>query len=193
MPLTEEIKRHLHGTVLVDKWSQRGRITDGGTAMKRVLIAFPLLALLTVPAAADLGKGVTAYQRGDYVVAHGEFLASARAGEAQAKFSLGLMYLRGQGVAKDLPEALRWLRDAAGQGDGDARMVLGDLHMKDDPAVRDLAKSYLWLTLALSKVRGKKRHRTFDMRRRVTEMMAPKEREKAKRMVEQWRASSSTK
>lgn len=157
--------------------------------MKRVLVAFPLLALLTAPAAADLGEGVAAYQRGDYVVAHDEFLASARAGEAQAKFSLGLMYLRGQGVERDLTEAFRWLREAAGQGDGDARMVLGDLHMKDDPAMRDLTKSYLWLTLALSKVRGKKRHRTFDMIGRVTAMMTPGEREKAKRMVEQWRAS----
>ena len=156
--------------------------------MNRILIAFLLLAGLAVPAAAGLDQGVAAYKRGDYVVAHREFLAAARAGEARAKYSLGLMYLRGQAVAPDLSKALRWLREAAGQGNGDARMALGDLHMKDDPALRDLVKSYLWLTLALNKVRGGKRIRALEMRRQVTENMTPKEREKAELLVEQWRA-----
>jgi TPR repeat protein len=156
--------------------------------MKRTVIAVLLAASLSAPAWADLDKGAAAYRRGDFAAAHAEFLAAARNGEARAQYSLGLLYLRGQGVGQDYSAAMRWLRKAAGQGDGEARMVLGDLHMRDLPSIRDYVKSYMWLTLALAQVRGQKRQITFKMRAVVAAKMTPAEIARAKRMVRDWKA-----
>ena len=46
----------------------------GGT-MKRGAIVFLLLAGLSAPVAAGTAKGTAAYERGDFAVAHREFLA----------------------------------------------------------------------------------------------------------------------
>jgi TPR repeat protein len=155
--------------------------------MKRTAIAFLLAASLAAPAIAGTTEGTAAYKRGDFAAAHREFLSAARDGDARAQFSLGLMYLRGQGVAPDMRAASIWLRKAAGRGDGDARIVLGELHMRDIPGLRDFVKSHMWLTLALNKVRGPKRGMALDLRRQVAARMTPDQIARAQKLVADWR------
>ena len=50
--------------------------------------------------AADFVKGQAAYDRGDYTQAFEEFRSLAEQGDAKAQYNLGLMYARGQGVAR---------------------------------------------------------------------------------------------
>jgi len=154
--------------------------------MKRPAIAILLAASLISPALADLDKGTAAYRRSDFVTAHREFLAPAQKGEARAQFSLALLYLRGQGVAQDTTEAIRWLRKAANLGDGEARLVLGDVYMKGPP--RDYVKSYMWLVLALAKARGPQRHLALRLRKYVAQRMTPEQIARAKKMARDWRA-----
>lgn len=45
---------------------------------------------------------------------------AARGGEARAQFYLGQLYERGDGVAKNVAEALHWYRKAAHVGDAEA-------------------------------------------------------------------------
>ena len=155
--------------------------------MKRPAIAILLAASLISPASADLDKGTAAYKRGDFVTAHQEFLAPAREGEARAQFSLALLYLRGQGVARDTAVAMRWLRMAANRGDGEARLVLGDLYMRGPP-LRDYVKSYMWLTLALANLRGPKRNIAHRLRKHVAARMTPERIARAKKLARDWRA-----
>lgn len=155
--------------------------------MKRTAIALLMSVCLSVPAMAGVAEGTAAYERGDFATAHREFLADART-NARAQFSLGLMYLRGLGVAPDPGTGMRWLRKAAGRGDGDARLVLGELHARPDPAFRDYVKSYMWLTLALARVRGPKRGMALDLRARVAAKMTPDQVAQAKKLAEDWRA-----
>ncbi len=45
-------------------------------------------------------------------------------GDAGAMFNLGVCYDNGEGVAKDLKEAVRWYRAAADKGHADAKKAL---------------------------------------------------------------------
>ena len=56
-----------------------------------------------------------------------EWRAAADRGEAWAQFNLGLAYDKGDGVEKDLREAVRWYRKAAEQGDKEAQRALQKL------------------------------------------------------------------
>ena len=156
--------------------------------MTRTAIALLQVLGLATPAMANLDKAMEAYNRADFATARKEFRASAKNGEPRAQYSLGLLYIRGQGVKPDLKEVMKWLRKAAGQGDGEARMMLGDLYRKDIPMLRNLVKSYMWLTLAAHKVRGKKRDTTFRMRKQVGARMSQAQIDKANQMARDWRA-----
>jgi TPR repeat protein len=48
-------------------------------------------------------------------------------GDALAEWRLGVIYLDGQGVAKDLSTARAWLAKSAAQGNADAKSELGAL------------------------------------------------------------------
>src|SRR5208337_4622615 len=45
-----------------------------------------------------------------------DYLKLAEQGDAQAQYSLAVMYGKGQGVERDPPEAVKWLTKAAEQG-----------------------------------------------------------------------------
>ena len=89
--------------------------------MKRrttTLIAAGLLALALFGAlfylfgsAGPLEDGVAAYQEGDYATAMSYWRPLADQGNAEAQASLGMMYLKGQGVSQD--DARRRLRGCA--------------------------------------------------------------------------------
>ena len=53
------------------------------------------------------------------------FLRAASAGHARAQLNLGILFLRGQGVARDLVQARAWLEKAAAGGDPLALYALG--------------------------------------------------------------------
>ena len=73
-----------------------------------------------------------------------ETLQAAERGNAQAQFSLGGMYDKGQGVHQDYAEALRWFRKAAEQGDADAQNILGDMYLRGFGVRQDLALAQEW-------------------------------------------------
>ena len=154
--------------------------------MKRVLIAVVLAAGLITPARADVDAGSAAYKRGDFAAAHREFNAAAKKGDSRVQFSLGLLYLRGQGVSKNPATGVEWLRKAAGSGDGEARIVLGDLYRRGQPLERNYVKSYMWLTLALGRIRGPRRKVANGIRADVASRMTPAEIAQTKKLARQW-------
>ncbi|MCD8070178.1 MAG: hypothetical protein LUE08_02175 [Akkermansiaceae bacterium] len=52
---------------------------------------------------------------------------AAEQGNAEAQYRLGECYAEGEGVEKDVKEAVRWWRKAADQGHAEARMALHEL------------------------------------------------------------------
>ena len=90
-----------------------------------------LLALLHVPAlavSADLQKGLTAFDEGDYATSLAECQPLADAGDAGAQFCVGRLYANGFGVAMDDALAIKWYALAADAGHAEAQFNLGVMY-----------------------------------------------------------------
>lgn len=68
--------------------------------------------------------GMVAYNRGDYVPALKFFRPLAQAGNAKAQNAIGVMYRKGEGVAKSSAKAFMWFSLAAKRGDKQAKAHL---------------------------------------------------------------------
>ncbi len=89
-------------------------------------------------------------RRGEYVEAAGAYRASAEQGQAEAQFSLGVLYALGQGVQADLAEAVRWYSRAAEASGAAARYNLGEKYNQGVPG-RSVDDARSWIA-ALSRL-----------------------------------------
>jgi TPR repeat protein len=71
--------------------------------------------------------GMASYNRGDYAPAIRLFRPLAEQGNAKAQRVLGVMYRRGEGVARNSVRAFLWFSRAAARGDTQARVELGEV------------------------------------------------------------------
>ncbi len=69
-------------------------------------------------------------------------------GHAGAQYSLGDMYYKGQGVAQDHAEAVKWWRKADGQGHAAAQAFLGDMYYQGQVISRDYIQAHTWFNFA---------------------------------------------
>lgn len=91
----------------------------------------PILVILLMPAfvsAADVKKGLDAYDVGDYETSLSECQPLADEGDAMAQFCVGRLYANGFGVAMNDDQALHWYGQAANQGHREAQYNLGIMH-----------------------------------------------------------------
>lgn len=72
----------------------------------------------------------------------------AEEGNAEAQFSLGSMYYKGEGVSKDAAKAVEWYQKAATQGHPLAQTVLGSMYRAGDGVPKDAPKAVEWLQKA---------------------------------------------
>lgn len=104
-----------------------------------------LALLLILPAnAQDYVTASNAYQRGDYATALREFRPLAQRGNVLAQYKLGLMYNNGEGVPKDLHEAVNWFYRAASLGYAPAQSSLGVKFEKGQGVERDYGRAVEW-------------------------------------------------
>jgi TPR repeat protein len=92
-----------------------------------------LFILLLLPAfgfASYFSDGMRAYKSGDYETAKGLFeLAIEEEGAEQARFLLGLFYLKGLGTDRDLQKAKELLSKAARLGNARAKCYLAEVYL----------------------------------------------------------------
>jgi TPR repeat protein len=88
-----------------------------------ILLAAQLMGTV-VAFAGPWEDGMAAYNRGDYVPAMRVFRALAERGNAKAQNLLGVMFRKGQGVAKNPVRARMWFSFAAKRGEAGARAEL---------------------------------------------------------------------
>lgn len=100
------------------------------------------------PAAADIEAGVDAYRAGDYRTAYREFSRLAETGDARGQFNLGILYLTGLGVERDIGASLEWHRKAATQGLPAAQHGLGVFFYQGNGVKTDYAEALKWFRLA---------------------------------------------
>ena len=114
------------------------------------LILIVLLGSAGLSAHADLQKGQTAYDRGDYATALREWKLLAEQGDALAQTSLGLMYEYGRGVPQDDKMGAQWFTRAAEQGYARAQFNLGVMYAKGKGVPQDYVYAYMWANIAAS-------------------------------------------
>ena len=76
--------------------------------------------------------------------------AKAKQGDAGAQLMLGDCYYRGDGVAKDFVEAVKWYRKAAAQGDASAQSNLGVCYGSGEGVEKDSVEAVKWLRKAVA-------------------------------------------
>lgn len=69
-------------------------------------------------------------------------------GDPNAQFNLSMMYLEGNGVAKDPKRAMQLLNNAAKKGHGPSRALLGHMMFKGEAGKRQPALGLMWMGLA---------------------------------------------
>jgi uncharacterized protein len=104
----------------------------------RVFLAAFVLLQLPVSAFAGSFEGTAAYRRGDFVSARREFGADSEEG-AISPFFLALMYLRGEGGARDEPKGTELLRLSAERGYPAAQYLLASRLLPGKGGAKDTA------------------------------------------------------
>ena len=97
---------------------------------RTIVIGAVLIAQLLGTPAAFAGPwedGMAAYNRGDYVPAIRVFRALAEQGNAKAQNVLGVMFRKGEGVAKSPARAHMWFSLAAKRGEAGAKAELREV------------------------------------------------------------------
>jgi len=118
-------------------------------------------------------RGKTAYDRQDYATALREWQPLAQQGHPAAQTALGWMYERGQGVARDDTEAVKWCRKAAEQGYTLAQISMGELYEQGRHITQDLAEAQRWFAKAAEALPpGPERNGVIQARDRVAQQLA---------------------
>ena len=88
---------------------------------------------------------VAPFANGDAVA---DLLAKAEKGEAVAQLELGGIYLKGEGVMKDVAEAVKWLSKAAELGNGEAQMKLGGIYISGRGVLKNSVEAAKWYMMS---------------------------------------------
>jgi TPR repeat protein len=91
------------------------------------LVAAALILGIAGAVAGPWEDGMAAYNRGDYMPAIRLFRPLAEQGNAKAQNVLGVMYRKGEGVARNSVRAFLWFNRAAARGDARAKAELRDV------------------------------------------------------------------
>jgi TPR repeat protein len=109
--------------------------------MKRsILIGCAVMALAAASGASSKAvagpweDGMAAYNRGDYLPAIRLFRPLAEKGNPKAQSVIGVMYRKGEGVARSSARAFMWFSLAAKRGDAKAKAELGEVSRDMAPA-----------------------------------------------------------
>lgn len=102
----------------------------------KILLLFIASLIFSVEAVAnDLDDAVEAMHTGDFAVAYCIMRPLAEAGDADAQYNIGWMYLNGYGLRVNDRLALDWWEKASKQGNADASFSIGMLYSLGEGAV----------------------------------------------------------
>ena len=114
----------------------------------RLISILAVSLLLAAPAQAGLREANAAMAREDWNAALREATPSARAGNPDAAYLLGLLTLHGRGTRQDARAANDWFRRAARKDHAAAQLYLGRLTMVGQGTALDFVEAYKWFALA---------------------------------------------
>lgn len=152
---------------------------------KNYLLALVLgtFAVLSNHVVADIPGGQAAILKGNFVQAFKEFKEDADKGIPHAQAAVAVMLHIGQGVKRDLPQALLWYRKAAEKGYEAGVANVGIMYYKGAGIAQDDVQAYAWLDLA-SHMRGGREH---NAKARVASFLSPTQLKEAEKLAAVYR------
>lgn len=120
-----------------------------GIALITVILYLPSLtttmdASVNRDIAGILNKAGQLVKQGQAAKALPLYLQLAEQGNADAQFHVGLMYAKGQGIAKDEKQAVDWFRQAAEQGHREAQTKLGYMYATGKGVAHSYVSAIYW-------------------------------------------------
>lgn len=100
---------------------------------------------------AGVDEGISYVKNGDYFKALNIFSPLAEQGDPDAQYNLGLMYISGQGVPRDLIKASTWFAKAAKANQVEAQYWLGSMYSNGQGVSQDFKLAAYWLKIAAEK------------------------------------------
>lgn len=113
-----------------------------------------LSVFLSGSAFAGYAEGLAAYKNGDYEKSISEFRPLAEQGEAIPQLFLGDFYYNGQGVEKDVTQAVQWYQKAAEQGNAAGQITLAKVYYFGLNGKKEPVKALEWFRKAAEKGNG---------------------------------------
>ncbi len=110
------------------------------------------------------------------------YQTAASAGHAGAQYGFGLMYLNGEGVARDRSYGMRWLGTAAQKRYAPAAARLGDIYSKGGDKVRAL----VWYKIAADTAGGSLSRKIAKKNKALIAGLSQKNLNKANRLYAKW-------
>ncbi|MDR3498102.1 MAG: tetratricopeptide repeat protein [Parvibaculum sp.] len=150
----------------------------------QLFLAAALFCFGILPALASdpQSEARAAIDAGDYAKAAKLLQALADKGDGAAAFNLGVMYGRGQGVAKSDVIAASWFEKAARDGNALAQLDLGIMYRNGQGVAIDFPHSYMWLDVAASNLTGADGAQAMKFRDDVAKRMTPQQLQDAQDM-----------
>jgi uncharacterized protein len=112
--------------------------------MMRTVIVMSALVVTMGVVAGGCRKSDTAGTTAPVDSAISELRARAEGGDAAAQHKLGVAYNAGEGVPRDLAQAVAWYRKAAEQGHPTAQYNLGAMYASGRGVKQDLGQAAAW-------------------------------------------------
>lgn len=111
------------------------------------LVVLACVILIACANAVDdnYGKGMDAYAAKNFAIAATHLERVAHAGHVLATAQLASMYLKGEGVIRDMSQAAKWFRIAAEKYNVDSQAILGLLYYNGLGVPKDNAQARVWL------------------------------------------------
>jgi TPR repeat protein len=98
----------------------------------------------------ELQRAVAMFRAGDVQGAVRHLAEMASYGHARSQFQLGILFLTGEVVTKNIGEAVKWLTEAANNGHADAQYYLGSIYLQGLDGHVNLRQAVKWFELASS-------------------------------------------
>jgi hypothetical protein len=114
-------------------------------------------------------------------------LSRAEKGDAEAQFSLGLIYHDGQEEAQDQSEAVRWFRMAADRGHVAAQFNLGIMYSDGSGVAKDPILAHMWFSLAALHAVWSDKKKFAAARDWIARQMSPQQIAEAQRRAREWK------
>jgi len=111
--------------------------------LKHFILSFIIFSSSTV-FASELEDGFQAFTAGNYEQALRLWLPLAEKDDADAQYNLGILYMKGLGVEKNLKTAFIWYKRASANGHTDAMFNLGSMYNKGKVIVRSTKDANRW-------------------------------------------------